>query len=336
MKHTLILSLLLLLTETFAATAADEFEVISEGLSNPTGVAIQPGTGHIFVAESAAGRVIRIVDGQAEEAITGFPQDIYGQGPEYKIGPLGLAFFDETKLVVSGGEQVDTEEVIRVFELPEAGEPPIAADDATTVLGPLDAEGELRAEGDYYGVALTPQALYVTANGDDTQGWVVRSPITGTRFGDLERWLATKEAVEVDAPVGITISPRGEIVVGQMGEIGAHRDSLLTFYSANEGSLLLKLETDLYDITALAYSPEGHLYALDFAWSDSEEGGLFRLDKSSERSADTCDALKILSLDKPTALAFGDDGSLYITLFGTTAEGSDQPDGQLIRIMPGL
>ena len=41
----------------------------------------------------------------------------------------------------------------------------------------------------------------------------------------------------------------------------------------------MNLETRLYDITGLAYSPKtGLLYATDFAWMQTDEGGLFRLD----------------------------------------------------------
>ena len=48
------------------------FEVVLEGLNNPTSVAVQPGTGVVFIADSGAQRIIRVVDGLAEEVITGF------------------------------------------------------------------------------------------------------------------------------------------------------------------------------------------------------------------------------------------------------------------------
>jgi hypothetical protein len=88
-------------------------------------------------------------------------------------------------------------------------------------------------------------------------------------FSNLERFIATKEATHVNTAAGITISPRGEIVVGQMGDINVAADSLLTFYS-QQGNRLLNLATGLYDVTALAYSPQGQLYAADFAWMDPE------------------------------------------------------------------
>ena len=59
---------------------------------------------------------------------------------------------------------------------------------------------ELKAEGNYYGVVVTGGAIFATANGDDTKGWIVRSVIKDGEPQPLERYIATKEAVEVDAP----------------------------------------------------------------------------------------------------------------------------------------
>ena len=118
-----------------------------------------------------------------------------------------------------------------------------------------------------------------------------------------------------------------------MGEITVPNDGLLTFYNAKDGKLLYNQPTGLHDITALAYSPKGHLYALDFAWNDLSQGGLFRLDNDGDGGVN---AVKIKSLDKPTAMAFGSDGSLYITLIGSVEEGQEIGAGQLLRLKAGL
>lgn len=325
-----------------SARAEEKIEVVVDGLHNPSGLAVQPGTGHVFVADSGAGRVFRVVDGKAEDVIVEFPSDVYGKGPKYDIGPLGLAFIDENTLVVGGGGFEDTKELVRVYTVPKAGEAAIKAADMKASLGPLGSSEELAAEGNYYAVAVTKDAIYATANGDDTKGWIVRAEIKEDGFGDLERYIATKELVNVDAPVGITASSRGELVVGQMGEITAPNDSLLTFYNPKTKKMLLNLETGLHDIAGVSYSPKGHLYAVDFAWAKPEDAGLYRLDAKKEGGEQIIEPVKITALKKPSALAFGEDGSMYITVFGDTEgdqEGADekkQTTGQLIRLEPGL
>ena len=144
----------------------------------------------------------------------------------------------------------------------------------------------------------------------------------------LERFLPTKEAVGRDAPVAITVNSDRDLVIGQMGEVDVPGDSLLSIYDARTGQLKASYETGLHDITGLAYTPDGTLYATDFAWSDASQGGLFTL----KVSGDVCRATKLFGLDKPTAVAADDDGNLYVTMFGTAEDGSDSKPGQLLRI----
>ncbi|MCA9269329.1 MAG: hypothetical protein KDA41_12700, partial [Planctomycetales bacterium] len=179
--------------------------------------------------------------------------------------------------------------------------------------------------------------------GDDTKGWIVRAEIKGDGgFGPLERYLATKEATNVDAPVGLTLSDKGHLVVGQMGEITVPNDGLLTFYNAKTKKMLLNLETGLHDITALVYSPKGHLYALDFAWAKPEDAGLYRLDAEGAGKDQQIKPVKIVALKKPAAMAFGADGALYIAVFGETEGDAEDADkekaatGQVIKLEPGL
>jgi DNA-binding beta-propeller fold protein YncE len=320
------------------AIAAEDAKVedVVGGLSNPCGVAIQPGTGQVFVSDSATGRVARVVDGKLQDVIAGSEKDIYGKGPFYDIGPLGLLFLDQNTLVVGDGGLKDGFEYLRVFTVPEAGKPALDYEKDAQKSGPLEPAEGIVGEGNLYALAANKAAVYVTCNGDDTKGWIAKADIDGTKLGKLERFIATKEQVEVDAPVGITISKEGHIVVGQMGEVNKPHDSLLTFYSAKTGQKILNLETGLNDIAGLAYSPKtGLLYAVDFAWIAPEEGGLFRLD--SDMKGASVKAVKIASLDKPTALAFAPDGTLYITVVGPKKADENAPkEGKLLKIAPGL
>ena len=309
-------------------------ETVVTGLYNPCGIAIQPETGHVFIADSGAGRVVRVIDAKLENVITGSSKDIYGKGPMYDVGPMGLAFLDKDTLVVGDGGYKDGEECLRVYTIPAAGSPALDyVKDAQQTTNPITGTDEIKPEGNLYALAVTKNAIYVTCNGDDTKGWISKAELNGTKLGELTRAIATKEATNVDAPVGITVSNEGHLVVGQMGEINLPNDSLLTFYSAKDGKMLMNLKTNLYDISGLAYSPTKKLlYAVDFAWMKTEDGGLFRLDKNTP---DSVKAVKVASLDKPTAIAFGADGTCYITVIGTAKE-EGQPSGALVKIAPGL
>ena len=215
-----LLTAVALLSPANREAGADDLkaETVVEGLNNPCGVAIHPKTGVVFVADSGAGRICKIENGKAVPVITDFPMDVYGKGPKYDIGPLGLAFLDENHLVVGGGGLKDGEELWRLYKLPEAGKTIKASE--MVYSGKLPPEGDIKGEGNFYALAIAGDKIYVSANGDDTKGWLGVATVKDGKITDYKRGIATKEAVEVDAPVGLTVDPKnGYIVVGQMGEI---------------------------------------------------------------------------------------------------------------------
>ena len=318
-------------------------------LENPSGIAVQEGTGHVFVASRYG--VYRYDPDMHEVfheiANTTKPTGTYGKGTyetstKFDIGPLGLAFLDKDYLIVGDGSKPDAEELVRIYKIgADPAKSAITEDKAVHKLGPIKA-GDLSAkgEGNFYGVAVGADAIFVTSNGDDTKGWVVKAEYKENKpngdkkkdqkqkyeFGPLTPSIATKEATEVDAPVAITFSLDGkELVIGQMGEMNVADDALLTTYDPKTGKLKKKYETGLSDIAGLAYSPKTKkLYATDFAWLDTTKekdeektGGLYELTIKDDK----VEAKKILALDKPAAIAFSKDGSkLYLTTFGTHAD----------------
>jgi hypothetical protein len=64
----------------------------------------------------------------------------------------------------------------------------------------------------------------------------------------------------------------------------------------------------------------------------TDEGGLFQLVAVKKDGQQGIEGRKVLALDKPSAMDFGPDGALYVTVFGTAKEGSDQSPGSLLKI----
>jgi DNA-binding beta-propeller fold protein YncE len=304
-----------------------EVTTVAEGLNVPCGVAIQPETGHVFVADSGAGRVIRIVEGKIEAVITDFPIDKYGKGPIYPIGPLGLAFIDRDVLAIGGGGFPDAKDLLRIYNLPKVGAAALKADDMAMSFS-IDATETLAGEGNFYGLAFNGDAIFTTCNGDDTKGWIARAGVKGAKVGSFSRAIATKELTDVDAPVAITVAPDGSLAVGQMGEISLPGDGLLTFYDAATGDKLANFETGLSDITGLAYGPRGKLLATDFAWSSPKDGGLFRIVAKYNKKKQGIEVEKIVSLERPTAISIDSSGNVYVTIIGS-GEGAS---GKLLKI----
>ncbi|MFK7768019.1 MAG: hypothetical protein AB8B55_12420 [Mariniblastus sp.] len=308
------------------AAKTGEVVTLLDELKNPTGVAIQPETGHVFVADSGNFRVVRFADGMMEPVITDFPKDKYGKDPTFDVGPLGLLFLDKTTLVVGGGGKPDGEEMLRVYKIAELGSDPIKADKMHGEAKMLPAADEVVGEGNFYGLAKGDKGIYVTCNGDDVKGWVSIATVEADKkLKEFARKIPTKELVEIDAPVAITISPEGHITVGQMGEINEAGDSQLTFYD-EEGEMLANFALKLNDISGLAYGPKfGRLFATDFNWLDEDNGGLYKIIGVGDSG---CKTEEMAKLKRPTALAFDPEGNLFVTLSGD----ADKPNGQLVVI----
>jgi DNA-binding beta-propeller fold protein YncE len=318
-----------------------EPQVIARELDNPCGVVVQPVTNHVFVSTHAG--IIRLVPGSGgfarSDEIVEFGTDTYGRGPEYEIGPLGLAFLDKDTLVVGGGELQDGEELVRFYTIGPAPLPPgraRKASDMKTSAGPIAAgENSVRGEGNFYGIAVKGSTLFISSNGDDTKGWISRLTVKDGKPGTLTPFIASKQETGVDGPTGLTISPDGKLVGVQFGEVNLPGDSLVLVYDPDSGAMESKFKTGLNDLAGVAYSPKtGKLYAVDFSWSVPAKGGLFLLEPAGARMKPT----RIAQLDHPSALAFAPDGTLYVAVVGIVDESApaNKPKPGTVVLFKGL
>jgi hypothetical protein len=312
-------------------------KVLLDNLDHPCGIDLRrPGSGELFLAESGAGRVLRVrLNDPAEStvAIDGFPRAQIGTEAKYSLGPLSVAFVDRTTLIVGEGGQPKGADAVRVYQLPDDGKT-LAFDKSKHTLRAAPTDRAAAKAGDFFAVAVQSSTVYAGSNGD-AAGWVFKADTAGLTPPVLKRFIATRQETGASAPRAIVLSKRGELIVAQAGEFGGKRDSVLCFYNAASGKRLLKLDTGLFDIVGLASATTTSelLYAVDFSAADPSAGGLFRLDMDVRDGRQAIKAVKLLPLDRPAGLVIASTRELYVTTFGggKVADG-DGKMGQLLKI----
>jgi hypothetical protein len=314
-------------------------EVVIRGLDYPVGVAVQPQTNHVFVAEGVAARVVRIVDQRAEPVLLGFPRKARPMGSAMpEIGPRGMTFLNRSTLAVLGTGEKDRGDPLVIAEAPAPTDPPRTVETALQ-LTVADSNADQRWQ--LQGVTVVGSAvLCAMTSGNGRSGiarFMIQNPAElerSTSYGPCELF-ATINSANGDRLVCLTSSPRGELVAGHRAVAEPH-EGRITFHRATDGMPLLQLATGVPTLTMLTYGPRrsgeavSHLYAL--CGSRTEDGGgLYRLDAALADGQVRIRPQKLASLNRPTAMAWAGDGSLYVTILGNGAADATQPAGELIR-----
>ncbi len=304
-------------------------ETVVDGLTDPFALAIQPQTGHVFVSDSGAMRVVRIVGDKIEPVITGFAKSSFGPAEPVEVGPMGLAFLDKDTLIVAGGRDEKGHIQFAVYKVPAAGKESIAADKHESVHSLQPTDDTKPDPGIGFSMLATAAGVYATTTVEPGKGWLLRADRVQKKVADFKRFVSTTEKTSVGMPIAIARDGEaGYMTVGEIGTVDTAGDSLLAFYD-EKGELLGKFTTGLNDISGLAYGPKRRrLFATDYNALDSENGGLYKL---IAEGSDGCRAVKLAGLAKPTAIAFDSKGNLFITVRGKKADG-DAPTGQLLKI----
>lgn len=300
-------------------------EVIADDLRNPCGVAVHPVTGEIWISESAGAKILRVENAQVREAIVGFETETYGRSPGYQIGPLGIAFVNSQQLLVGEGGRTAGQDRLMMFAVSSAKKSPDDAD-CTTML----KADQMPFEGNFHGVTVVGDSVFATSHGDDTNGWIVRAEFKDGKLGVCRRFAGTSN-LNVHAPTAITTTPDGNLLISLFGETNVRNDSAIVELDI-QGRIVSEYFTGLNDVTGIAFHPSSKkLYAVDFSWIDVREGGLYELTDLDSVSR-KCKARKICSLSHPTAMAFDDEGNLWVAVVGNNSSDPNKYNGQLLKI----
>jgi hypothetical protein len=222
-----------------------------------------------------------------------------------------------------------------LYEIGDAKDPLSAEQMKQRIALPAPPEVSELPHGGCYALSRTrpndtvPDLLLVAVVGDGRVSDVWKLRIRAGTLSDMNRF-TTKPGDDDAGTVlaAVAVSEQGFVLTARRG---AKRDSVLTFQNPASGATVMRLPTELHTIAGLAYSTRSpNLYALDLATASPGEGGLFRIDDAGQAGRPACRAVRIQTIQKPTALAFGPDGALYITAWNDANGRSDQ--GLLLRL----
>ncbi len=326
--------LIVLLANTCANLHAAQPEVVAGKLDHPMGVAVQPATGDVFVSESGKGRIVRVVGGAVETAVAGFTPGTFGDEPSYQVSPLGLGFLGNGMLLAGTGDRPAGQDELLVLPIGAAGEKARDLSAAATRYL-VTSSDPAQSGGNFTGICSTAKSVFAVCQDSGDKGWMARISVQAGQAISFERYLATSSATGVASPYALTTSPRGDVIVSQIGKLRGGRDSHIAFFGAVNRQLLLDTTPGLYDVTGLAFGADGQLYATDLAWEQPDQGGLFQIVSVLADGKQSAEARRVATIERPTGLAAGKDGILYITSLGggSAAVGSDT--GTLWKFNPG-
>ncbi len=302
-----------------------EIQVVADNLLAPCGVAVQPETGMIFVADSGNGRIIRVGENGIKEEIVGFPK---AMSPHLglEVGPLGITFLDkETLLVGCAVQEPDSNDVLvyRLRDRPKALN--FSNSESKHEFPTPDSES-----GSKFFWGLTLGGTNVIATCEGTKDWLAIATLSERSITDLKPLLNPADHFKTKAPATVVRSPQGFLTVGFAGDRDEKNDSLLAFLE-EDGKFLGSAKLGLVDVAGLSYGPNRkQLFAIDYNHSNPDNGALFRITEPA--TSDICEKTEILKLDRPTAMVFDSQGNLYITLCGKPIPGSNKNPGSLIKI----
>jgi glucose/arabinose dehydrogenase len=298
------------------------------GLSNPSSVSFSP-EGVLTVCDSAAGRVILVKDGKAEDYITGFTTEFW-KGDHYKLGPLSAIWIGKVLYVTDGG-QLDGAETVNAYTA--AGKADSASKTSNPVGPTSDDTAVDKGEGNLSGIAFDGKdTIYVCGQGADARTWLLTCTLGETL--DLQPWASADEnGIEINSPMQIRMLPNGNVLALYSG-VGGTAGALMAEWAREGKAATLVRKWSLGDLV----NPMGFdavpgkpmtFAVVENNW-DLNKVNRGRVARVTLNSDGTIAAETIATgLDGPVACTFGPDGRLYIAQLGTEF---DKDKGSVIAV----
>ena len=303
-------------------TATPKLEMVADGLDYPCAVTLHPELRWPIVANSGAGNILAMVDGQTIVLIDGFAVEALEQNRSGMFGPASLTTIktsrDKNLLVVGTAGEETGSDYVSAFSL--------SGNDAVSIGKTTDAESELfgrtlnrsgehPALGDFFGIASFDEYVWFTTSGDDSTSWIGEFQLTDGVAGKCKRFFKTATSEEQSRSTAIALGPDGMIAVASRAVTENSGPAQLRFFEIDNGNPRASFDLELEEVVAIAWSPvSGGLFVLNNSTSDLGKSGLYSLVASNYNRQ--CRADFLINIANPSAMCFRDDGKLWVTSFG--------------------
>ena len=309
-------------------------ETVLADLKHPFSVAVEAESGDVYVAEAGRQRVFKWVDSKVLDVVTGFAKSTFeldsSNGKRvYSGGPVAIDFYRNQLIVGTAGEGAGKDKVL-LFILEKDAKLPLDLKAAKSN-DSLEKSSKTVAEGGFLDLVAGNGYFFASCfEGDLEKSWVSRAQLKKDKFTVFRRFFETKKAAGVPRSLAIGRTAEGYLMVGNMGEADGKADSQLVMYEVKSGKPLERFElqpiADVIDVEVAKDSQR--VFLLDHNFASPESGGLYELIANQDGIGGN--VKKLLDLNGPTAMAFGKNGELYVTLAGDPAE--ESANGKLLKI----
>jgi hypothetical protein len=333
-------------------SAQATYEVVMSGLDNPRGLAFSP-NGALYVAEAGrggagpclvsgagevrcfgqTGAISRLWMGQQSRVLEGLdshalpdgssasgPNDISFNGVGGAFIAMGLGGDGAWKAAL--GAQVSGS----VLKMAASGQWKVVAD----IMGHETAENPAggAVDSNPFGIVAEPGGLLVADAGGNSLLGVTRNGRVETLavFPPLPNPTPVGPPMVEAVPTSVARGADGALYVGQLTGF-PFVQGLANIYRVLPGQQPVVHCAGFKAIMDLAFGPDGSLYVVENA-----TGGLFFAPGTGQlsRVAPDCSRERVLAgLDRPTAVAVGADGAVYVTNHGITAGA-----GEVLMVRP--